>query len=488
MVSSNRRALGVEPMGSGVRFLLRAPRKKEGMTELDAGPRPWIAVLLLGFLPAGCAVHSAHDRGTVSEQVRARTGHVFRPAPGTGPELPDGVSVADGLSEDDAIAVALWRNPELELTLAELGLAKADLVEAGLLRNPIFSLLFPLGPKQLEFTLTWPIEALWQRPRRVAAAQSDVARTAERLVQSGLDLVRDVRVAYADVLLDQERAKLAGESREVRERITAIAEVQLRVGELSPLEAASARVDAARAQDEAARASRAAEASHARLVFLLGLAGEESGSGLVLAPVPPARPELPALETLLKQALAARPELRAVELAMEAAGRRAGIARSQILTLSAILDANGSGNEGFEMGPGLALEIPLFGRHKGGRARAEAELLVEARRYVATRERIALEVRQAMTAVLGARESLAVWDASVLPVLERNLVRVQEAERAGEASLLEVLAARRSLIDARLLDAEARAAERKAEAALGHGVGCALGLVTPSAFRSEARP
>lgn len=80
------------------------------------------------------------------------------------------------------------------MTLAELGVAKADLVEAGLIRNPVFSILFPLGPKQLEFTLTWPIEALWQRPRRVAAAQLDVARAAERLVQGGLDLVRDVRL------------------------------------------------------------------------------------------------------------------------------------------------------------------------------------------------------------------------------------------------------------------------------------------------------
>jgi cobalt-zinc-cadmium efflux system outer membrane protein len=447
-----------------------------------------IGVLLLVSLWAGCAVHSAHDRGTVSEQVRIHAGHALRPAPGSGPDLPDGVSLGDGLSEDEAVATALWRNAELEVTLAEMGLARADLVEAGLIKNPIFSLLFPLGPKQLEFTLTWPIEALWQRPRRVAAAQSNLAKTAERLVQSGLDLVRDVRLAYAEVLLDDDRARLAGESRDVRERIAAIAGVQLRVGDISPLEAAAVEVEAARARDVAARASRAADSSRDRLLALLGLAGDASGPGLALAPDAAARPELPALDTLLKQAFAARPELRAVELAMEAAGQRAGIARSEILTLSAILDANGSGTEGFEMGPGLALEIPLFGRHKGRLARAEAELEVEARRYVATRERIALEVRQARTAVLGARESLAVWERSVLPALEQNLVRAEQAQQAGETSLLEVLAARRSVLDARLLEAEARAAERRAEAALGHGVGRTLGFVTPTATGSEARP
>lgn len=459
------------------------------MTQLQAGRASRNAVLLLlGSLAAGCAVHSAHDRGTVSNEVLGRTGHALRPAAGAGEELPEGVSLADGLSEDEAVAIALWRNADLEVALAEMGIAKADLVEAGLIRNPVFSILFPLGPKQLEFVLTWPIEALWQRPRRVAAAQLDVARTAERLVQGGLDLVRDVRLAYADALLEEERARLAAESRDVRAKIAAIADVQLRVGDTSPLEAATAQVEAARARNEAQRASRAAESSRDRLLTLLGLAGGTSSQELALAPAPPSRAEIPGLDTLLTEAFAARPELRAVELAMEAAGGRAGIARSEILTLSAILDANGSGKEGFEMGPGLALEVPLFGRNKGRLARAEAELEVEARRYVATRERIALEVRQARTGLVGARESLAIWDGSVLPALEQSLARVEKAREAGDASLLEGLAARRSVLDARLLGAEARAAERRAEAALGHGVGRALSPGTPTALRSEARP
>ena len=173
---------------------------------------------------------------------------------------------------------------------------------------------------------------------------------------------------------------------------------------------------------------------------------------------------------------------------MEAAGRRAGVARSEILALSAVLDANGSGTEGFEMGPGLILEIPLFGRHKGRLARAEAELEIEARRYVATRERIGLEVRQARTALVSARESLAVWESSVLPALELNLSRLETALDEGDASLLEILAARRAALDARLLEVEARAAERRAEAALGHGVGRTLGLGTTADTRSEAHP
>jgi cobalt-zinc-cadmium efflux system outer membrane protein len=266
----------------------------------------------------------------------------------------------------------------------------------------------------------------------------------------------------------------------VRGRIAAIADVQLRLGDISPLEAAAVQVEAARARDEAQRASRAAESSRDRLLTLLGLAGGTSSQELTLAPAAPSRAELPGLDTLLREALAARPELRAVELAMEAAGRRAGVARSEILTLSALLDATGSGREGFEMGPGLTLEIPLFGRHEGRLAPAEAELEVEARRYVATREKIALEVRQARTALVGARESLTAWESSVLPAMEQSLARREKAREAGDASRLEGLAAPPSRRRPR-----ATRAERRAEAALGHAVGRRSAGTT--AFR-QARP
>ena len=51
-------------------------------------------------------------------------------------------------------------------------------MEARQLRNPILSLLFPWGPKQFESTLQLPIDAIWQRPRRVKAATARRRRVA----------------------------------------------------------------------------------------------------------------------------------------------------------------------------------------------------------------------------------------------------------------------------------------------------------------------
>src|SRR5688572_24510516 len=129
-----------------------------------------VAATTFAIWTAACAsTGGAPDRGTVDAAMRSRGFSGIR-VEGTAP-LPPDTSIDDGLTSQEAVAIALWNSPSFQATLADLGIARADLVKAGLLRNPVFSLLFPWGPKQLEWTLQFPFDALWQRPRRVAAAQ-----------------------------------------------------------------------------------------------------------------------------------------------------------------------------------------------------------------------------------------------------------------------------------------------------------------------------
>ena len=62
----------------------------------------------------------------------------------------------DALMADKAVQVALLNNRELQAMYTELGVAQADLVQAGLLTNPVFdgAAFFPLegGPVSLELS------------------------------------------------------------------------------------------------------------------------------------------------------------------------------------------------------------------------------------------------------------------------------------------------------------------------------------------------
>jgi len=79
------------------------------------------------------------------------------------------------LDAETAVAVALANNPQVQIELAQLGLARADLIEASTIRNPIFSgeIRFPGSPaKPYEIALTQSILDIVQLPRRRAAGQA----------------------------------------------------------------------------------------------------------------------------------------------------------------------------------------------------------------------------------------------------------------------------------------------------------------------------
>jgi cobalt-zinc-cadmium efflux system outer membrane protein len=207
----------------------------------------------------------------------------------------------------------------------------------------------------------------------------------------------------------------------------------------------------------------------------LGLALESDA--IVLVPARATAPTCGQLSTLLEEALAFRPDVRAAELAIEAAGERLGWERSKVLSLTAVLDANGEGSEGFEAGPGIDVAIPLFDRNQAGRARAAAELERAMRNYAATRQRVATELRRAMLQLEQATAAVTDWHDTILEPLEAQVRAAQRAFEEGEASYLFLLTLQRRLTDARLGVREAEADAEKAivwtERAVGRRCGTA---------------
>jgi cobalt-zinc-cadmium efflux system outer membrane protein len=427
------------------------------------------SVFLILLILAGCA-HTPCNRAYVSKALTDRTGHDLKAV--TKPEdfkLPQGTSLADGVTEEESVAIALWNNAQFQADLTELGFARADLIEAGLLRNPMLSLLFPVGPKQLEATWSLPIDFLWQRPNRVAAAKLDAERVAENLVQHGLDLACNVRVAYADVVFARAQRRIAAETARLHQEIAAITTARRRAGDLSELEESASRLEALRAQEAALSFTQEAEISRARFNTLLGIDVQDTSFALTPAP----EVELPprTLPELFNAAFASRPDLRAAELAIEAAGKRLGWERTKILAFTGVLDANGAGKEGLEMGPGAQIEIPLFNWNNGKVARAKAQIEQAAKQYLAVKQRIALEVQEAQTNYLAAQQALTLCRSEWVHTATAAASQAQKAYAAGEVSYLFVLKINRQLFDGRGREAEATANLRRAAARLQHSIG-----------------
>ena len=432
-----------------------------------------MSVLCLAAM-AGCA-SAPKTRGL--PDLNKALGVAERTASGTNTAIPPGVTLEDGLTEDEAVAVALWNNPDFRLQLTDLGFARADLLEAGLLRNPVLSLLFPLGPKQFEATLRFPIEVLWERPRRVAAASLAVNRVATGLEQFGLNLVAEVKVGFVELALARDRTQLSEAAATQLEEIQRITDSRLRAGDISELEARTAAIDSARARQDAVRAVFDVAVRENALRARLGLALEPVRVALVPAAAPAARcADSPAdAGALLDEALAARPDIRAAEIAVEAAASRMGWERARILALTAVLDANGDGKKGFELGPGIDLGLPIFDRNQAGRARAAVELQRAGLVYVGARQRVATELTDALTLLWQARSTQGAWQQTVVAPLAQQVLAAERAFAAGDVSYLFVLEMARRLTEARLRGRDVEADVARASARMERAIGRTCG-------------
>jgi cobalt-zinc-cadmium efflux system outer membrane protein len=436
-----------------------------------------LLVLLHAALASGCAATTPFDRTFVASELEQRAGHALPAAPsGAEPALPPQVSLDDGLTEAEAVAIALWNNTEFHATLAELGIARADLVEAGLLPNPILSLVFPGGTGAHEGTLSIPIQIL-QRHTRIRIAEIDAERVANDLLQTGLSLVRDVRVAHAELGLADARAALRGRESALLGDIAEIAEDQLRAGSISALEQDRVQADALTAVAAHQESVRLVTAARRRLAELLGLT-DLTAMRLAAAESISVGP-LPELDALVALALASRPDLRAAELAIEAAGESARLERQQVYDFIALIDLQEDKGADLETGPGVQMDLPIFTRNQGGKLRTTTQIEQAMLRYTAARRRIVLDVSATYADFSAALSAAQAWQDDIVPRLEASLQGVQRELEIGRSSELLVLRGEQRLLAARVAGAEATAELGRAAANLAHSVGQKMAPTQP---------
>lgn len=431
-----------------------------------------LAALLSGWLFSSAAAQKKKQPPPPTE-LEQRTGHNTTTQPMQWRfSLPNGVKLEDGLSEDEAVAIALWNNAQLHADLSVLGLARADLLDAGLLRNPLLQIVLPIGPyHQFESLLNFPLEVFWQRRKRVEAASAELERVAVSLEQNGLNLMRDVRLAYLDLRLVQERAHLATEAVRVREQIVKLTNVRLRVGDVSDIEATAARLDESLTTEQAVRLQREVITAQNRLRQWLGMEAETAFTLSDAEMIPAAMKADDNANELFKLAIASRPDLRAAELAIEAATKRAKWEHSRVMTLAGLLNLKQGEGVPFAPRPGVLIELPVFNRNQGGIARGDAEVERAAWQFLAVRQRIASEVQEAFDQYQQARASLTMWQTQVMPQVAENARLSERAFNRGDQSYLFVLDALRRVVDVRVREVELRTEMQRAAAQLDRAIG-----------------
>ncbi len=406
------------------------------------------AALLLATL-AGCASFSP-DGGVarVGALSSERIGHAVERE---GPQTPERVAalLAEPLSADTAVQVALLNNKRLQVALAELGIAEADLVQAGLMRNPKFSFgrLSGDGNVEIDRSVLFDLGGLLTMPLRRAIEQQ---RFQGAQLQAALQVVRvaaDTRRAwYQAVAAEQSlsylrQAALAAEaSAELGQRMAA-------VGNWSRLDEAREQVFHAEVGAQLLRAEHAAVAARERLLRLLGLPSSEPSLRL-----PDRLPPLPAQLQLPQQAeqvaLAQRLDVQAAVLDTQFTARTLGLTRTTRFVNVLELGYQNSSKSGEARANGYEVELslPLFDWGGARVRRAESTYLRALQRTADIAVQARSEVREGYSALRSQYDVARRYRDEIVPLRKKMSDEMLLRYNGMLASVFELLADARAQI------------------------------------------
>jgi outer membrane protein TolC len=360
------------------------------------------AVLLLG----GCASFST-DGGldTVATITRERTGQpVAFSKPGAGGAQADSTVsqlLSKPLTPDGAVHVALLNNRGLQASLAQLGIAEADLVQAGRMRNPSFSFTRIQGDGVTEFDrgIMFDIVGMLTVPLRSKIEQRrfDIAKL--QAASDAVSLAAETRRAYFTAVAAQQSAHYAQRVRASAEASAELAKRMAQVGNFSKLDQLREHAFYANASAQLARAQYNATAAREQLSRLMGVWGARTSFIL-----PDLLPELPAspnnIDRIEAQAMQQRLDVRMAKLdtAMTASALGLSKATGFINVLHAGFVNKSETNLPRENGYTIDLELPIFDWGRSRNAKAQAIYLQSVERTADTAIRARSEARQAYAA------------------------------------------------------------------------------------------
>jgi outer membrane protein TolC len=358
----------------------------------------------LTMLVGGCATFS-EDGGTRDVNAALASRGLTQQAPwirndADADRAADAVRklLAQPLTADAAVQVALFNNSGLQASYAELGIAEADLVQAGRLRNPGFSFARKHRADEVEYerAFIFDLMGLLTMPIRTQLERERFELAQGRMAADIMQVAADTRRAWISAIAAQQSAAYAEQVKEAAEAASELARRMVKAGNFSKLDQAREQAFYADATAQLARARQQALAERERLTRLLGLWGNDIAFKLPerLPDLPPSLRDMTDIE---RQAMQQRLDVQ------EAARNAENIANSLGLTRAtgyfSVLEAkyirNSESGKPRQTGYEIELRLPIFDSGSAKLARAENTHRQAANRAADIAIRARSEVREA---------------------------------------------------------------------------------------------
>ena len=363
------------------------------------------------------------------------------------------------LTVDESVQIALLNNRDLQAIYSDLGVAQADLVQAGLLSNPVFNagVFFPVsgGRPDLELNVVMNFLDLFYRPLRERVAAAQFEETKLRVTGSVLDFAAQVRAAF---YAHQANEQMLEMRQTILQSLMASYEVTCRLheaGNITDLELNRERALAETAKLDLRSAEMADRQSREQLNDLMGIWANDT-EWQTDRRLPDIPPEPMPLEGLERTALAQSIDLSNARQRIVVAGEQLGLDRAAALVPESHFGVLGERDEGaWKVGPVLEFPVPLFDQGQARIGRAVAELRRAQQEYYAMAVRIRSAARALRDQIQGARDRALYYHDIMLPLQERIVNEAQLHYNAMQIGPVQLLRAREQQIETAVAYVEA---------------------------------
>lgn len=416
------------------------------------------AAILASFLLAGCSsMKPRFGFDDVKQTVAERTGDRVHWNNGTAEDAQATAAVATllqgELAADQAVQIALLNNHELQAVYEELNIAQSDVVQAGLLKNPVFSGDIRFGVSGVgpgvDLGIAQDFVSLLSMPLKKGRAEAAFEAAKVRVTAAVLDTAFEVRTAFYDY-------QAARQMREMRETVTEatgasyeLASRLRRAGNIRELDLSNERALKEQSKIELAAAQAEEVRLRERMNALMGLWGSQT-LWTAAARLPALPDEQPSQDGLEAKAIRASLDLSLLRKEAEIAARTAGIAKPFAWLDGAEIGAASERElEGeWSVGPSLAVPIPIFDQGQAALGAAQARYKQAAERTISRAIEIRSRVRAAQSGAASAFERARYYEKIMLPLRQKILDETQDQYNAMQISGFQLLQAKRDQIAA----------------------------------------
>ncbi len=423
-----------------------------------ARPRRALALGLVLAATACASTSPAPAFRDLASTIHTRTGHALRWNQATADDAKIDEAVrallARPLDSEGAVQVALLRNPAILATYEDLSIAQADLVQGGLLRNPVFSLsittaerdaLSPnlvLGVAQSFFDLL-----LLPARKKIAASQLEQAKF--RIGNAVLDLEAQVRTAYYTVLGAEQTLAMRRVVADAELGAYELSRAQRDAGNVSDLTFMNEKALYQRLALEVTRGEGELASAREHLTRLMGLWGDATTwrtTGRL--------PDMPDTEASLDhlEARAVGERLDVASVRAQVQSLRYAVSLSSTSRWTGVLDVGADvarlKNGDIVVGPHVSIELPIFDQRRAVIARLEAQLRASEHLLAAAAIDARSEARDARNRVVYARQIVERFRTEIVPTQEQAVMLSQTQYDAMLLGVFQLVQAKQAEISA----------------------------------------